>query len=340
MKTNMFTKALSLLTKPIYGGVGHILMYHRVIPHPPSRVPGQAALEVTPGQFEDTIEFFTQRNYEFISLDELQHRLENPRTQSNKFVLITFDDGYLDNLLYAYPILEKQQIPFTIYIATNFPDRTAILWWYLLDDLILSNDHLAFEWEEKTLKLDCSSPENKKVASLQLRRIIKYSHQKDYLPNIKRIFEPHGIDLYRKTEELALDWEQIRHLSQDPLVTIGSHSMNHYILKNLPEETARKEILVSKQTIETQIGVPVKHFAYPFGESNEAGKREFQLVKECGFKTAVTTRFANIFPAHKDHLECLPRYDMPSIGDSERLSLAINGYTPCRRYRFRRVITT
>jgi peptidoglycan/xylan/chitin deacetylase (PgdA/CDA1 family) len=339
MGTNKITRSLSLLTKPIYGGVGHILMYHRVTPDLPNRVPGQAALEVTPQQFENTIEYFIQRNYEFISIEELQDRLENRRAHKSKFVLITFDDGYLDNLLYAYPILEKHQIHFTIYITTNFPDRTAIIWWYLLDELILSHDHLTFELAENTLELNCSSPENKKNASLQLRRIIKYSRLDTYLPNIKRIFAPYGIDLQAKTEELALSWEQIRQLSQDPLVTIGSHSMNHYILKNLPVETVRREIQFSKQLIENHIGVPVKHFAYPYGERNEAGEREFQLVKECGFETAVTTRFANIFPAHKHYMESLPRYDMPSIGDFDRLTLAINGYTPCRRYRFRRVIT-
>ena len=333
-----FLLFLSRLTKPLYGGIGHILMFHRVTPQLPRRVPGQSTLEVTSEHFEEIISYFRKKGYNFVSLDQISEILDK-RKSPGKFLSITFDDGYLDNFLYAYPILKKYQIPFTIYVATSFPDHKAVLWWYMLDDLILNNKTLEFDFLTNKLDFDCSSMEGKKNTSLHLRRLIKFADQQSYHYILKNVFEPYGINLYEKSRQLALSWDQIRELSQDPLVTIGSHSVHHYILKNLSEEAARNEILESTREIEAVIQKPVKHFAYPYGDKNEAGWREFEIVKELGFTTAVTTRFANIFYAHARHKECLPRFDMPSFRDFDQFTLAANGLTPCRKNRFKRVIT-
>ena len=329
---------LSQLTKPFYGGIGRILMFHRVTAEIPERVPGQSRLEVTPLYFEEIINFLKDDGYHFVSLDRISEILKK-RKSPGKFVSITFDDGYLDNYLYAYPILKKYQIPFTIYVASSFPDHKAVLWWYMLDDLILNQNRLEFDFSTNKLNFECSTMEEKKRVSLHLRRLIKFADQPSYHYILKNIFEPYGVDLYEKSRQLALSWEQIRELSLDPLVTIGSHSVNHYILKSLSEDEARSEILESTRKIEAAIQKPVKHFAYPYGDKNEAGWREFEIVKELGFNTAVTTRFANIFYAHARHKECLPRFDMPSFKDFDQFRLAVNGLTPCRKNRFKRVVT-
>ncbi len=335
---NHILKLLSLGTQPFYGGCGHILMLHRVTPDLPVRVPGQSHLEITPDHLEEVIRFFRDRNYDFLSLDQLHERLTTQRMR-RKFVLFTFDDGYLDNLTFAYPIFKKHEIPFAIYIAASFPEREAILWWYLLDDLILSQTHLSFNLPGEQLNLDCSNMEQKRFASQELRRRIKYANHLTYQPIIESIFLPYGIDLHAKTDQLALSWEQIAQLAHDSLVTIGSHSINHYTLKSLPQEKALEEIEGSRHLIENKTGCKVEHFAYPYGEKKEAGLRDFALVKTCAFKTAVTTRFGNIFPAHAAHLECLPRFDLPALIPDNQLLLAVRGLTPLRRNRFRRVIT-
>ncbi len=335
---DLILKALSLCIQPLYGGSGHILMLHRVTPDLPERVPGQSKLEITPNRLEEIIQFFNVRNYDFLSLDQLYERLAG-RQLGKKFVVFTFDDGYLDNLTCAYPIFKKHNIPFAVYIATNFPERQAVLWWYMLDDLILSHDHLTFDLPGERLDLNCSTMEQKTLASHELRRRIKYANHLNYQPIIQSIFLPYRMDLYVKTQQLALSWQQIAQLAQDPLVTIGSHSMNHYTLKSLPQEIALTEIESSKRLIETRIARSVEHFAYPYGEKKEAGLRDFALVKSCGFKTAVTTRFGSIFPQHGQYLECLPRFDLPALRTDAQLLLAMRGLTPLRRNRFRRVIT-
>jgi peptidoglycan/xylan/chitin deacetylase (PgdA/CDA1 family) len=334
LKDNLLL-TLSKIVQPLYGGLGHILMLHRVTPDLPKRVPGQSHLEITPQRLEEIIRFFQARKYDFLALDDLPERLGGQNAQ--KFVIFTFDDGYADNLAHALPVFQRFSIPFTIYVTVSFPRREAVLWWYLLDDLILGNSALSFELPDGPLTLACGATDEKVHASRTLRALLKFCPPEQYPLLLEAIFGKYGLDMRAKTAELALSWEQIRQLSREPLVTIGSHSLRHFPLKILSEQEARHEISESKRLLEEQIGRSVLHFAYPYGEHREAGPREFELVRQSGFRTAVTTRFASLYPQHAGHLEALPRFDAPALSGA-RWELAVNGLLPMRRNRFRRVI--
>lgn len=132
---------------------------------------------------------------------------------------------------------------------------------------------------------------------------------------------------------------QIIALSREPLVTIGAHTVNHYSLKHLLREMAEKEIIDSREEIESHIGRRVEHFAYPYGGPDQIGSRNVKIVKKYGFKTAVTAICGNIFPAHKYHLHFLPRLQMRSDLDNIKLQLVINGWTHFRLHKFKRIIT-
>jgi peptidoglycan/xylan/chitin deacetylase (PgdA/CDA1 family) len=329
----------SFITRPLYGGIGYILMLHRVCPQVTGvRLADNAGMEMSPEKLEAVIRFFKNRHYEFISPDQLVERLSN-RKNKQKFVIFTFDDGYVDNYLHAYPVFKKHDVPFTIYITTSFPDREAILWWYLLEDLLLEKDRIVIKTNSNEQEFNCSSLNEKENAFRDIRSIIMNVTTNDYLDTVKGIFEPYGIDVYRKTSELTLSWEQTAQLSRDQLVTIGAHTVNHYTLSKLSPAEVKNEILESKQHLESHLGKEVHHFAYPYGGREEAGKREFDLVKECQFKTAVTARFAGIFPAHNQHLECLPRIFIHSGADDDFLKQVVNGTLTGMANRFRRVIT-
>jgi peptidoglycan/xylan/chitin deacetylase (PgdA/CDA1 family) len=287
---------------------------------------------------EAVIRFFRDRDYEFISPDELVERLPN-RKNKRKFVVFTFDDGYADNYLHAYPVFKKHDVPFTIYVTTSFPDREAILWWYILEDLLLEKDRIVIKTGSGEREFYCCSLNEKEETFRDIRSIIMNTSTNNYIETITGIFEPYGIDVYRKTSGLTLSWEQIALLSRDPLVTIGAHTVNHYDLSTLSPGEVKNEILVSKRSIESHLDKEVHHFAYPYGGREEAGKREFDLVKECRFKTAVTTRFASIFQVHKHHLECLPRIFIHAGADDHFLKQVVNGTLTGIANRFKRVVT-
>lgn len=329
----------SFITRPLYGGIGYILVLHRVCPPVPgTRLQANAGMEMTPKKLEAVIQFFRNRDYEFISPDQLVERLPN-RKNKRKFVVFTFDDGYADNYLHTYPVLKKHHVPFTIYVTTSFPDKKAILWWYILEDLLLEKDRIVIKTGTGEREFNCSSLNEKEETFRDIRSIIMNASTNNYIETVTAIFEPYGIDVYCKTSELTMSWEQIALLSRDPLVTIGAHTVNHYTLSKLSLAEVKNEMLECKRRLESRLDKEVLHFSYPYGGKEEAGKREFELVKACGFKTAVTARFAGIFPAHKHHLECLPRIFIHGGADDDFLLQVVNGTLTGMANKFKRVVT-
>lgn len=328
------------LFTPIYGGLGHILTFHRVVPESKSpRIHNHLSLEVSPKQLEETILFYKKSGYRFISLDDLYDNLQ-AENAADKFVVFTFDDGYKDNLTHAYPILKKHVVPFTIYVTTNFPDHKAILWWYLLENVILKNEQVCFSWEGVEHLVDCKSIKSKETAFDQLRTFINQRFQQsNYLELLMTVLNKNEEDLYAYSKSLALNWEEIKLLSADPLCTIGAHTVNHFPLSRLSEKELKFEIQTSKERIENFIEKPVDHFAYPFGKSSEASKREFSMVKDLGFKTGTTTRMGNIFKEHRSMTECLPRISLNKVTTPEVLNIQASGMLPFFVHRGKRIIT-
>ena len=116
-------------------GRGAILNYHRVLPS--NKIDNSLVnISVSTDNFLYQLQYL-KKNFDLISLDDLLLHL---KSKSNEFkIAITFDDGYKDNLDYAYPLLEKFKAPATIYIITKFINNNFIPWWVKLDHFITNN---------------------------------------------------------------------------------------------------------------------------------------------------------------------------------------------------------
>jgi len=115
-----------------------------------------------------------------------------------------------------------------------------------------------------------------------------------------------------------MNWDEIRRLAADPLVTIGAHTKAHYAIAKIPPARAVDEMVGSADRIEQELGIRPAHFAFPYGDPASAGPIDFALGRELGFTTAVTTRKGMVFPKHKDHLTALPRVSLN--GDYQSLT--------------------
>jgi peptidoglycan/xylan/chitin deacetylase (PgdA/CDA1 family) len=331
----LYYSGVHALTKPLYSGVGHILMFHRVLPESSRiRVHNHKTLEITPAHLEEIINFFKQLDYQFISLDELERNQRAPEPKK-KFVVFTFDDGYADNYTHAYPIFKKHGIPFTIYVATSMPDGNAVLWWYLLEDLIAEHSTIEGVVNGQKKIFFTNTTFRKEIAFNQIRSLFVRADKKALSLLMRDFFKDHTHTIYSKTTELALSWQQIVELSQDPLVTIGSHTVNHLPLHSLTLSDAQEEIRCSREIIESHVHQEVRHFCYPFGSY---GTKEIHLLKEGGYSTATTVNMANIFNTHSGHPFSLPRIMINSLTNTKLLTLQINGLLPALRNKFRRVL--
>jgi peptidoglycan/xylan/chitin deacetylase (PgdA/CDA1 family) len=328
------------LLKPWYSGQGSILLFHRVCAPPEqSQLKGNRCLEISPQYLERIIDYLGRKRYCILSLDDVHRVLMGQLKIAGKFVAFTFDDGYRDNFTQAYPILKKHGIPFAIYVTTSFLDRTAVLWWYLIEDLLRTHDTLEFDLNHSRHRYSCGSLAEKEAVFFQLRQLILKNLNQAPIGVMQSLWNAYGVDPCRKTAELAMDWQTAIDLARDPLVTIAAHTLNHLRLGELDAETVKHEVLSSKQVLEARIGRAVEHFAYPFGESDDVGAREFEIVRTCGFKTATTTRMGHIFAAHRHHLEALPRLMVDGLEEHEaQLDRLFTGYLACVRNKTRRIV--
>jgi len=260
-------------------------------------------LKVSPEFLEQFILDLKKENYDFISLDELYDILKSGEKVGKKIVF-TLDDGYADNYEIAYPIFKKYNVPFTIYITTSFPDQKAILWWYLIEELIVKNEKIVLAGDRQYI---CKTKEEKIETFNKIRTVIQSLEKEGFINSLNHLFENYEIDWLSKSKALSLTWQQIIELSRDPLVTIGGHTVNHLALNQLSENEVRDEILEANKIIESKINKKIEHFAYPFGSRSQIMQREFNILKSLNFKTVTTTRKGNIFSEHVNYTECLPR---------------------------------
>ncbi len=297
LDTLYFTGAYKALASN-WQGVGAIFMMHHVREGADgdhdTRFAPNGILEITPQFLDAVITHVRALGLDIVSLDEAQRRLAE-QDFSSRFVCFTFDDGYLDNLEVAYPVMKKHQCPFTVYVATSFPDGRAELWWLALEWIIAHNERLELELEGQLLFLDCGNIREKYAAWDKIYwplRAMSEAEQRDFM---RRLAAAHDVDMTRFSRDLSMSWEQILQLSADPLVTIGAHGVNHLAIGKLDAALMHEEVTLSRDIIEAQIGKAPAHFCYPYGDRASAAAREFSYLEEIGFKTAVTTRKGVLF---------------------------------------------
>jgi peptidoglycan/xylan/chitin deacetylase (PgdA/CDA1 family) len=297
--------------RPLTGGVGAVLMLHHVRPGRPDRFQPNHLLEVTPKFFERVIRRLRGSSIDLVSLDEVHRRLSTGDFPRRRFVCVTFDDGYRDNLQFAYPILKKYKVPFAIYVATSFADRLGELWWLALEAVIARNDMIGVVLDGEDRRFQCATVKDKREVFNYIYGWLRQLPTEEKLrQTVRELCARHRIDIVSFCADLCMGWDELAHLAADPLVTIGAHTVNHPILTKLDDKTVRFELASSRDVIAAAMGTRPTHLAYPVGDRSAAGPREFQIARELGFKTAVTTRPGVIFREHGEHLMALPRISL------------------------------
>jgi peptidoglycan/xylan/chitin deacetylase (PgdA/CDA1 family) len=314
----LYWSGLHRAARGLIGGVGLILTLHHVRPARDDAFQPNRLLEVTPEFLEGTIVALRDSGVEWVSLDEMRRRLVDADV-SGRFACLTLDDGYRDNLAFAYPILKRHAVPFAIYVATSFADGEGDLWWLALEDAVARASRIEVTIGGEPLDLPCAEPAEKRQAFATLYwRLRALADETEMRASIRSLAERHGaLAPAARCTDLCMSWSEIRELAADPLATIGAHTVNHVMLRKAGANDVRREMAESAETIERMLGRRPAHFSYPVGDPTSAGPREFAIAKELGFATAVTTRPGVLFPQHKDHLTALPRISLN--GEFQRL---------------------
>ncbi|UYN99988.1 MAG: polysaccharide deacetylase family protein [Devosia sp.] len=297
---------------------GVIFTLHRVLPGEPPPFSPNAILQVEPDFLDYCLERLRDLEIDIVSLDEALDRLAE-KSKPRPFVVLTFDDAYRDNLQYALPILRRHEAPFTLYVPTAFVDGVGQIWWQAIEDIIASQEAVAFTENGETEYVDTATLAQKREAFDRLYWQMRKIDEPARLKLLSEFAANYGYDLDRQCRDLIMGWPQVRLFAGEPLCTIGAHTVNHYELAKLPLDQARNEIKGSVDVIEAQFGIRPKHFSYPLGGPMSCGPREFDLARDLGFRSAVTTRPGGLYPHHLKTPTALPR-------------VSLNGYFQERRY--------
>jgi peptidoglycan/xylan/chitin deacetylase (PgdA/CDA1 family) len=301
-----YSRALSFL-QARRSGIGIIFALHRVVP---AGKPILATNLAASGTFlSQTLGYIRHLGWDIVSLGGGHRRLVEGKGGPN-FVCFTFDDGYADTLAVTLPIFRKHCAPMCVYITTGLIDRTAFLWWPVLEHMLLTRERVRLVAAGPERELQTVTLEQKRAAYQRFSPLISKRNAQIHA-DLMALFEHNGVDPVATLDPMILTWDQARELAADPLVEIGCHTVSHPALATLDYAEARRELADARKKLEEKLQVPVTHLSYPYGTKNECGVREFQLARELGFQTATTARRGNVFPAHKDHLTALPRVNIP-----------------------------
>lgn len=297
------------LLAPWTRGVGVIFMLHHVRPEAPGAFEPNRILKITPQFLESVVLQVVGAGFDVVSMDEAHLRLSEGDFE-RPFAAFTFDDGYRDNREHAYPILKRHGIPFTIYVPSDYADGVGDLWWLMLERIISRVDEVSLKMDGVMRRFATATPAHKDDAFHKIYWWLR-GISEDYARQVVRDLAGHvGLDQSALCREQIMGWDEIRTLAADPLVTIGAHTRRHFALARLSASTARLEIEESVKRLERELGRPCHHFSYPYGDDGSAGPREFEIARELGLKTAVTTRKGLLQRHHATELTALPRLSL------------------------------
>jgi peptidoglycan/xylan/chitin deacetylase (PgdA/CDA1 family) len=290
---------------------GVIMKVQRVRPARPRRFRPNRALEITPAFLDAVIAHLRRRKVEIVSLDEMHSRLLARDTGKGRFVSFTCDGGYADLRQWALPVFRKHGAPFAVFVPTAFADRIGELWWLVLEAVIAKTDRLALLIDGQEQTFDCTSAAEKNDLFAQLSSWLWARPTNDDISRaIHDLAGRYGVNIATLCAGACMGWDDVAALAADPLVTIGAQTVNHPILAKLPDAKVRTEMAMSRAVIESAIGIRPDYFAYPFGQKDAAGPREFAIAGELGFKAAFTSRAGALGARHGTALMELPRVSL------------------------------
>jgi peptidoglycan/xylan/chitin deacetylase (PgdA/CDA1 family) len=274
-----------------------ILCYHRVA----DPVDDPFHLCVHPKNFAAHLEELA-RGREPCTLDELGSSSGRPKA------VVTFDDGYADNLTEALPIAEAKGIPITVFVTSGMLDSTEGFWWDRLGRLLRawrtrnSGRTRSIEFEGTTVSLGGRSY-REDLGALR-RALVPLS-----VPQIERELDDMADALSVRPGAVGgarpLTSPELLELASSELVSIGAHTIDHVRLQGRRRDEQEHTIAKSKKDLEHLLGRAVPHFAYPFGRRDDFDDATVETVRMTGFDTACTALAGSAYPTSNRYL--LPR---------------------------------
>lgn len=262
-----------------------VLMYHRILPVNDARYAfEEPGMIVTPETFRQHLQTLKSL-FELMPLSEWIARRNADQSLPRRACAITFDDGWLDNYQFAFPILIEEQVPATLFAVSHMIGTTRQFWPNRFTRLLAARSG------------GTPLPAFDDIIDLSNQPVITRDLLADFILRLKVLSDTElddrldraeqGLQLAAEKMPALMSWDNVRAMCNSDLVEIGSHTCNHFRLQQqLSDAVLLREIRDSRTMIEQQIERPVTLFCYPNGDTSKAA---IDLVGQ-HYQGAVTTR--------------------------------------------------
>jgi len=283
-----------------------ILMYHRI-----AKVSTDPwSLSVDPQFFAEHLQVLRDCAYP-VKLKDLIDLLGKGGDLRSESVAVTFDDGYSDNLYSAKPVLERYEIPATVFLATGYLGSNREFWWDELDRFLLQPgllpatlqltlgdtpttwelgetahyDDAAFQ-QHRTWKAEQEAPSSRQTLYRSLWGSMQRMPEAERQEALASVMAWAGALPESRPFFRPMTPQEVVTLADGGLIEVGAHTVTHPVLSSLPAIRQKEEIQRSKETVEDIVGYNISNFAYPYGDFNP---ESVAVLRECGFTSACST---------------------------------------------------
>lgn len=287
-------------------GAGAILRFVHVRPRRRGGFQPLRENEITPQFLDRTIRALKRWKYDILGMDEVCRRAVT-LPEKRRFVALSFDGAPKDLITFAYPVLARHAVPFTIYVPTAFPDGVGEAWWLGLEQVIARESRISLMMGEKEQRFTVTGNAEKQALFSHLESWLRSLPPADVSAAIADLCTRYRIDLARLSREASMDWEDLAKLAADPLVTIGSATVNYPVLANMKDTAALREMTMGKVVAEAAFHRDIRHLAFPFGDRASFRRSHVVMAEEAGFASAVSTIAGIVDAEGRTNLRALPR---------------------------------
>ncbi len=298
---------------------GLVLLYHRVAPC----ASDPQLLAVAPERFDAQLARLN-RIADVMPLRDLVDRAQRGRLP-RRAIAITFDDGYVDNLLHAKPILGRHRLHATVFACSVICDEQQEYWWDTLDRALLrhagsANLELPLGTTSMRLLVDgdplahprwsvlsAETPTSRHAAYRRLAGELKGLAPDARAATLAALLQQLGLDTAPAADARPLDRAELRALARGDTIEVGAHGRTHPQLSSLPPDAQREQVAGSRADLETWLERPVRCFAYPYGTKADYDDVSVAAVEAAGFECACSN-----FPGLLRNREA-PRFEVPRM---------------------------
>ncbi len=255
--------------------------------------------------FDKTIHYISKK-YQVELIENLVHSKD--LNKKNHFATIMFDDGYLDNLEYAAPILAKYKVPASFYVVTDCIDQNIPTWTHILEHQFIHTKmraiDLNFDFIHAAFKNGEFNGEIDRIAFVQkLKPYLKKCTHEQRSIILQRIAETF-IDV--EIPKIMMNWAEVNQLKSAGHY-IGSHTCSHCMLGTMSDENEiANELTLSRHRIEEKLGHKSVSISYPVGSYNEM---TIKLSKAAGYSLGLAVK-QDLYNPQRDNLFEIPRIEL------------------------------